>query len=95
MTTPNEQLKQFDDKLAELERATRQTEEQRREFINRNGLNKPAREGINNADSLIDVVLHFAIMRHDTDKVIEILNEKIKDYSGYKEKGLSNEDRHS
>lgn len=45
MTTPNEQLKQFDDKLAELERATRQTEEQRREFINRNGLNKPVRDG--------------------------------------------------
>lgn len=41
----NEQLKQFDDKLAELERATRQTEEQRREFINRNGLNKPVRDG--------------------------------------------------
>lgn len=50
------------------------------------------REGINNADNLIDTVLHFAIMRHGTDKVIEILNEKIKDYPDYKEKGLSYED---
>lgn len=45
MTTPNERLKQFDEKLAELERATRQTEEERREYINRNSLNKPYTRG--------------------------------------------------
>lgn len=39
-----DRLKQFDDKLAELERATRQVQEERREYINRNGLNKPAQE---------------------------------------------------
>lgn len=33
-------LKQFDEKLAELERTTREVEEQRREYINQNGLNK-------------------------------------------------------
>lgn len=38
-------LKHFDDQLAELERAARQVEEQRREYINRNGLNKPAKDG--------------------------------------------------
>lgn len=41
----DQRLRNFDDKLAELERATRQTEEERREFINRNGLNKPVTDG--------------------------------------------------
>lgn len=39
-----QRLKQFDDKLAELERTAKQVQEQRREYINRNGLNKPAQE---------------------------------------------------
>lgn len=39
-----ERLKQFDEKLAELERAARYVQEQRREYINRHGLNKPAQE---------------------------------------------------
>ncbi len=38
-------LNDFDQKLAELERETRQTEEKRREYINRNGLNKPSYDG--------------------------------------------------
>ena len=36
----DQKLKQYDDKLAELERARQEVEEQRREHINRNGLNK-------------------------------------------------------
>lgn len=35
-----QKLNEFDHKLAELERETRQTEEQRREYVNRNNLNK-------------------------------------------------------
>lgn len=38
--THDERLKQFDEKLAELERTTREVQEQRREHINQNGLNK-------------------------------------------------------
>lgn len=34
------QLSEFDQKLAELERATREVQEQRREYVNRNNLNK-------------------------------------------------------
>lgn len=37
-------LNDFDDKLNELERAARQTEEERREYINRHGLNKPVKD---------------------------------------------------
>ena len=33
-------LKSFDEKLAELERAIKEVQEQRREYINRHGLNK-------------------------------------------------------
>lgn len=40
MTKLDQRLKQFDDKLAELEKAVKQVEEQRREYINRKGLNK-------------------------------------------------------
>lgn len=36
----DKRLKQFDEKLAELERAVKQVQEQRREYINRKGLNK-------------------------------------------------------
>lgn len=36
----DQRLKQFDEKLAELERAIKQVQEQRREYINRKGLNK-------------------------------------------------------
>ncbi len=38
-------LNEFDAKLAEIERAARQVEEERREYINRNGLNKPVTDG--------------------------------------------------
>ena len=40
MTELDQRLKQFDDKLAELEKAIKQVQEQRREYINQNGLNK-------------------------------------------------------
>lgn len=40
MTDQDQRLKQFDDKLAELERAIKQVQEQRREHINQRGLNK-------------------------------------------------------
>lgn len=40
MTEHDQRLKQFDDKLAELEKAIKQVQEQRREYINQNGLNK-------------------------------------------------------
>lgn len=36
----DQRLKQFDEKLAELERAIKQVQEQRREYIDQNGLNK-------------------------------------------------------
>lgn len=36
----DQRLKQFDEKLAELEKAIKQVQEQRREYINQNGLNK-------------------------------------------------------
>jgi hypothetical protein len=36
----DQRLKQFDEKLAELERAIKQVQEQRREYINQKGLNK-------------------------------------------------------
>jgi hypothetical protein len=36
----DQRLKQFDEKLAELERAIKKVQEQRREYINQNGLNK-------------------------------------------------------
>lgn len=38
--THDERLKQFDEKLAELQRTTREVEEQRREYVNRHNLNK-------------------------------------------------------
>lgn len=40
MTEHERRLKQFDEKLDELEKAVRQVLEQRREYINQNGLNK-------------------------------------------------------
>ena len=40
MTEHDQRLKQFDDKLAEREKAIKQVQEQRREYINRKGLNK-------------------------------------------------------
>lgn len=42
MTTQqnDKRLSEFDQKLAELERATREVQEQRREYVNRNNLNK-------------------------------------------------------
>ena len=40
MTEHEQRLKQFDEKLAELEKAVKQVQEQRREYINQNGLNK-------------------------------------------------------
>lgn len=36
----DQRLKQFDEKLAELEKAIKQVQEQRREYINQNSLNK-------------------------------------------------------
>lgn len=36
----DQRLKQFDDKLAELEKAVKQVHEQRREYVNRHNLNK-------------------------------------------------------
>lgn len=39
-----DKLRSYDDKLNELERAARQTEEERREYINRHGLNKPVKD---------------------------------------------------
>ena len=36
----DQRLKQFDEKLAELERAIKQSHELHREYINQNGLNK-------------------------------------------------------
>lgn len=38
--TQDQRLKQFDGKLAELEKVIKQVQEQRREYINQNGLNK-------------------------------------------------------
>lgn len=42
MTTQqnDKRLSEFDQKLAELERTTKQVQEQRREYVNRNNLNK-------------------------------------------------------
>lgn len=40
MTEHYQRLKQFDDKLAELEKAVKQVQEQRREYVNRHNLNK-------------------------------------------------------
>lgn len=40
MTDQDQRLKQFDEKLAELEKVIKQVQEQRREYINQNGLNK-------------------------------------------------------
>lgn len=40
MTEHDQRLKQFDDKLVELEKAIKQVQEQRREYTNQNGLNK-------------------------------------------------------
>ncbi len=36
----DKRLSEFDQKLAELERATKEVQEQRREYVNRNNLNK-------------------------------------------------------
>lgn len=41
----DQRLKQFDEKLAELEKAIKQVQEQRREYINQRGLNKPVKDG--------------------------------------------------
>lgn len=40
MTEQDQRLKQFDEKLAELEKAIKQVQEQRREYVNRHNLNK-------------------------------------------------------
>ena len=40
MTEQDQRLKQFDEKLAELERTIKQVQEQRREYIDQRGLNK-------------------------------------------------------
>ncbi|WPJ56765.1 hypothetical protein RCIP0108_00053 [Klebsiella phage RCIP0108] len=40
MTELDPRLKKIDEKLAELERAIKQVQEQRREYINQRGLNK-------------------------------------------------------
>lgn len=42
MTTQQDdkRLSEFDQKLAELEKVTREVQEQRREYVNRNNLNK-------------------------------------------------------
>lgn len=45
MCQHTDKMRSYDDKLNELERATRQTEEERREYINRHGLNKPVKDG--------------------------------------------------
>lgn len=44
MCQHTDKLHQYDDKLNELERAARQVEEERREYINRHGLNKPVKD---------------------------------------------------
>lgn len=36
----DKRLSEFDQKLAELDKATKQVQEQRREYVNRNNLNK-------------------------------------------------------
>lgn len=47
-------------------------------------------DGQNNADSLIDNVLHFAIMRHGKALLREIVEKKLADYGDeYESKGLS------
>ena len=38
--TQDQRLKQFDEKLAELEKSIKQVQEQRREYINQRGFNK-------------------------------------------------------
>lgn len=40
MTEHDQRLKQFSEKLDELEKAVRQVLAQRREYVNQNGLNK-------------------------------------------------------
>lgn len=50
---------------------------------------KSPKTGKNNADSLIDAVFHFAIMRHGMDKVQVMLTEKFTQYEDkYKSSGL-------
>ncbi|HEI0612112.1 TPA: hypothetical protein SIF59_003989 [Escherichia coli] len=45
MTEHDQRLKQFDEKLAELEKTIKQVQEQRREYINQRGLNKSVDDG--------------------------------------------------
>ncbi len=50
---------------------------------------KNDRNGENNADHLIDTVLHFAVMRHGKKRLTEIFNKKLSEYdSKYDEQGL-------
>lgn len=45
MCQHTDKLKQFDQTLNDLERSKQCVEEQRREYINRHGLNKPVKDG--------------------------------------------------
>ena len=49
--------------------------------------------GQNNADSLINEVLHFAVMRMGTDRLAKLVEEKIAKYNGeYKTQGIFPDD---
>lgn len=45
MCQHTDKMKQFDQTLNDLERSKAHVEEQRREYINRHGLNKPVKDG--------------------------------------------------
>lgn len=51
---------------------------------------KVNRDGENNADVLIDNVLHFGVMRHGKNKMREIIEEKLNSYEEkYDDEGLN------
>ncbi len=50
------------------------------------------RQGENNADSLIETVIHFGVMRHGKQKLREMLEKKLADYGDeYETKGITYE----
>lgn len=53
---------------------------------------KVNREGSNNADSLIETVIHFGVMRHGKEDFRKLIEKKLADYGEeYQSKGLTYE----
>lgn len=53
---------------------------------------KVNREGSNNADSLIETVIHFGVMRHGKEDLRKLIEKKLADYGEeYQSKGLTYE----